>query len=112
MWDVIARAAKARGTDASRFAALFRDVPPAARIYARKLASVSRPLRELYAVNAFMSRRDIRWAPTKGGGQDFAPEMRRYLAAARKKFRSSAAVMTGLRAYEREVADMLRDEDD
>ena len=112
VWDAVARATKPRGPDAARFAALFRGVPAAERIYAGKLASVSRLLRELDAVNAFMARRGIRWAPTKAGGQDFAPEMRRYLAAAQKKFRRSAAVSVGLRAYEREVADLLRDEDD
>lgn len=108
VWDAIARAASAdRTSDANWFAALFSGVPVAEEMYRGKLANVSEPLRELFAVSAFLTSRGIEWTPTEAGEQDYADAMRDYLASARESYKDCPAVLDGLRDYEREVGKLL-----
>ena len=112
VWDSLASSGSSRKSDEALFAEVFDGAPVAEEIYRGQFAKVSEHLRELAAVNDFLTSRGIAWKPTEGDGQHYDEEMRKYLATARKKFRDSPAVLEGLNDYEREVADLLTDEDE
>ncbi len=112
VWGAIARDAAAGGTATELFAELFDGVPVAEEIYRGKLSEVARHLRELAAVSHFLKRRKTAWTPTESDGQHYTEETREYLAAARKTFRGSAVVLAGLKDYEREIADLLEEEEE
>jgi len=111
VWDAIADDDSANGSAEEEFAEVFAGVPVAEEIYRGKLSNVLQPLSALAAVNRFLKGRKIAWTPTKAGNQDYSDDMRKYLAAARKKFRDSKTVLAGLKDYEGEVAELIEDEE-
>jgi hypothetical protein len=112
VWDALARATPAVGAAQKQFDELFGGVPVAEEMYRGKVSDVSRHLGEMSAICRFLDNHKIAWTPTEGGGQDYSEEMLEYLTAARETFRQSPAVLAGLDDYEREVAELLTDEDD
>jgi hypothetical protein len=111
VWNAIARAHRPdQGTPEGHFQELFAGVPIAEQTYRGRLEDVSQHLPELSAVNAFLTVRQIRWSPPKDLDQHYTEEMRKYLAAARRKFRDSSELLQGLDAYKREVGDLLDDD--
>jgi hypothetical protein len=111
VWDALARGVPPPAGSASTwFGQLFNGVPVAEEIYHKQLTKVSRHLREMAAVVAFLTERGIAWKPADKPGQDYAEEMRRYLAKARRTFSDSAVMQAALNDYEREVADLLEDD--
>jgi hypothetical protein len=109
IWDALARSgSSARTSAANMFRKLFKDSLVAQEIYGGNLPKVTEHLRDLSAVNDFLAARKLAWKPTAAdGAQHSSEEMRQYLQEARRKFKSSAAVLEGLRAYEREVSEQL-----
>jgi len=108
IWEAIVRSAPA----AMRFDQLFAGVREAKEIYRGDQTEVVDPVRELAAVNDFLTRRGIAWTPPELPNQDQAEDMREYLAEARQAFQDSASVLAGLCDYEAEVHDeLLVDED-
>jgi hypothetical protein len=57
-----------------------------------------------------MAGRGLTWRPAEDPSQHYAGEMRTYLEAARQAFRDVPAVLQGLKVYEAEVADLLKEE--
>jgi hypothetical protein len=89
---------------------LFPGGPIPESVYADRWDDVSGHVECLTAVDAFLKARGIAWKPADDPGQDYADDMRRYLAEARQTFADSPTVLTGLRAYEHEVSDLLQDD--
>lgn len=111
VWNAIARAGKkSTAKDSAVFGELFKAAPVAAQIYDGHLEDISKQLREFAAVSAFLAERTIKWKPAKDVSQHYTEEMKRYLRSARTKFKDSAVVLDGLKAYESEVAELLEDE--
>jgi hypothetical protein len=111
VWDALARSSPpVPGTASTWFRQLFGDVAVAEEIYHGSLTKVSKHLRELSAVSNFLADRELAWKPADNTGQDYPPEMRQYLAEARRTFSDSAVVREGLKDYEREVSDLLKDD--
>jgi hypothetical protein len=112
IWNSLARSAPApRGLETQDFQHLFGDVPVAEEIYRGKLPDIATHLGELSAVTEFLRERGIAWKPADDPSQDYAEEMRQYLADARETFSDSPVVLDGLKRYEREVRELLDDED-
>lgn len=110
IWDAIVEAsARARETNTALFERLFQDVEVAGDIYQGKLSKVSRHLRELAAVQDFLTQRRKPWKPPADAEQHYPDEMIQYLQAARKAFRDCPAVLSGLDAYVQEVGNLLDD---
>ena len=59
----------------------------------------------------FLTSRGMAWKPADDPGQDYAEDMREYLAEARRGFSDSAMILAALLAYEREVGDLLEEDD-
>jgi hypothetical protein len=57
-----------------------------------------------------MTSREMAWKPADDPGQDYADDMLQYLTEARRAFIDSTVILAALRAYELEVADLLRDD--
>jgi hypothetical protein len=113
VWDAIARVraeANRKGPPTALFRGMFEDVPLAQEIYARNLTPVAWQVRELSAVNGFLTRRGIPWHPADDPSQHYTDEMRQYLAEARQRFADSAAMLGALIDYQREVGDLFEDE--
>jgi hypothetical protein len=91
------------------FQQVFEKSPVAAAIYEGKLQEVTGPLRELATVSAFLRQRHLVWKPADDGSQDYADDMRNYLAEARRVFADCPVILEALSAYEEEVADLLED---
>ncbi|MBN9117691.1 MAG: hypothetical protein J0I06_00720 [Planctomycetes bacterium] len=109
VWNAIARARNPSGDAAATFRELFKAAPAAQAIYADHLDDVSRKLREFAAVSTFLEQRKLPWKPVAEPGQDYSDDMRQYLTEARTAFHDSEVVLKGLKAYENEVSDLLRD---
>ena len=107
VWDAVARCGAPAGSDTARFGKVFNDVPVADEIYRGSLTKVSRQLRALSAVSDFLAARGIGWKAPDDPSQHYSDEMREYLAEARHTFRDSEVVLAALKAYEREVGDLL-----
>jgi hypothetical protein len=112
IWKSLARSPVAKKSATQLFAHLFADVPAATEIYRDNLTEVSTQLKELSAVSDFLTSRKLAWKPADNPGQDYAEEMRQYLAEARETFRDSAVVLDALKHYESEVSEMLTDDED
>jgi hypothetical protein len=110
VWRAIAADAPERGGGAL-FAGLFGGVAAAEEMYGASVEALSTQIAELSAVSTFMRRRRIDWTPTEAGGQDGAAEMRKYLAEALVRFAGEDAVLAGLQRYEREVGELLVDDE-
>lgn len=111
VWDALARKVPpAKGPASAWFRQLFEGVPAAEAIYHGSLTKVSKHLREMSAVSAFLAGRGIAWTPPEDPGQDYPEEMRQYLAEARRAFSDSAVVLDALKDYETEVGDLLTDD--
>ncbi len=111
VWHAIARAGpEMRETSSARFRRLFADVTAAEEIYWRSEARVSKQLKEMSAVSHFLAERGMSWRPADHPGQHYPEDMRQYLAEARHTFSGAAVILDGLRAYEREVRDLLKDD--
>jgi hypothetical protein len=108
VWSTIAAAAPAHGGRAL-FTELFGGVATADEMYGGSIEKLSPHMAELWAVSSLMKRRNIDWTPTEAGGQDYAAEMRGYLAEARRAFEGEEALLAGLEGYEREVEGLLDD---
>jgi hypothetical protein len=74
------------------------------------LAEVSDHVREFATVFAFLTSRGVVWKPADDPGQDYAEDMRAYLAEARRGFSDSPMILAALLAYEQEVGDLLQDD--
>jgi hypothetical protein len=111
IWDGIARAAPTRAESIpTLFERLFEASPAASQIYAGRLEAVTAHIRELGAVDLFLTKRRLSWQVSEGMGQDSAGEMRQYLEEARQLFSDSPTILAALRDYEHEVGDLLKDE--
>jgi hypothetical protein len=111
VWDAVARASPpAREPASARFQRLFGGVAVAEEIYRGSLAEVSKPLKELSAVSEFLTDQGLGWRPADHPGQHYPEDMRQYLVEARRTFSGSAAVLDGLKAYERKVSWLLEDD--
>ncbi len=110
VWEALARALPPTEDSLdAQFHALFANVAAAQTIYQRNLSQVAPQLLELAAVNSFLTQRGLAWKPADEPGQDYAEEMRQYLAEARAAFSDAAVALAALQAYEREVGDLLKD---
>jgi hypothetical protein len=110
VWNALARDTKKQATDDSAlFRELFKAQPVAAQIYDGRLEDVSQHIRKLAAVSAFLTERTMKWKPAKNVNQHYSEEMKRYLRSARTKFKASAVVLDGLKAYWDEVTHLLDD---
>ena len=110
VWEALARAQPPPEDSLdAQFHALFANIVAAQTIYQRNLSQVAPQLLELAAVNSFLVQRGLAWKPADEPGQDYAEEMRQYLAEARAAFSDAAVVLAALQAYEREVGDLLKD---
>jgi hypothetical protein len=111
VWEAIARAGpQKREPSSACFQRLFGSVAVAEEIYRGDLGEVSEPLQEMSAVSQFLTDRGLNWRLADNPEQHYPEEMRQYLAEARQAFSGSAAVLDGLKAYEREVSDLLEDD--
>jgi hypothetical protein len=108
VWNEIARSAKA-ADDRATFDRLFGAAPVPREIYGERLSDVSQQLREFAAVSNFLAGRNIPWTPATDVSQHYGDDMREYLEEARASFHDAAFVLEGLKAYEREVSDLLED---
>lgn len=106
VWDAIARALPVSESTSGIYRLLFNDSPIAHGIYSESHASVSEHLRELCAVDSYVSRRGLIWHPDEEPGQHYAEEMLEFLGDAREAFCDSTVVLEALDAYEEEVADL------
>ena len=91
------------------FEQVFEDDPIPAAMYDGQLKKLAGPLRELAAVSTFLAGRGIKWHPAEDGTQDYAEEMRGYIAEARRIFEDAPVILAALNEYEQEVADLLED---
>ena len=89
---------------------MFQQSPVPGLIDSGSLAEESDHVREFDAVLAFLTSRGISWKPADDPGQDYAEDMREYLAEARRDFGDSPMILAGLLAYEREVGELLQDD--
>jgi hypothetical protein len=111
VWGAVAAAAPPPSAPtATVFQRLFKGVPAAEGIYRGRVAQVAGHLQELSGVHKFLAGRGLTWRPAEDPSQHSAAEMRAYLEAARQAFRDAPAVLQGLKAYEAEVAELLKEE--
>lgn len=111
IWDAIAKAAKPpRRDDRAAIDELFGGVRVANEIYNTFLANdLSSHIRAFAGVSAFLTGRGMPWLPPDDFIQHYSDEMLQLLEQARATFRDSPAVLKGLQAYRREIADLLGD---
>jgi hypothetical protein len=113
VWDAIVRpATPPRESDASLFQSLFQNSPVAKDIYSDSLPEVSVPLKELAAIQDFMTSRSLTWQIPEDAHQHWEEEIQEYLDEARQTFHDAPSVLAGLDAYEEAIADLLEEEDD
>ena len=110
VWDAVVKADQGGGSATEQFRGLFGEVPVAEAIYRGSLSKVSRPLRELSAVNRFVAGRGIVWRPPDDFSQHYTDEMQEYLAEAEQTFRDTPFLLAALKAYRKDAADLLEDE--
>ncbi len=111
VWDTIAASVPARVESIpDLFERAFKVPQSESKIYAGAPETVAEHLKELAAVDSFLSTRGISWWPSEGTGQDYPEEMRQYLDEARQAFSDSPTILTALRLYEHEVGDLLTDQ--
>jgi hypothetical protein len=111
VWGAIASSGPpTSGPATTLFQRLFKGVPAAEGVYRGNVAKVAGHLQELAGVHSFMASRGLTWRPAEDPSQHYAGEMRTYLEAAQQAFRDVPAVLQGLKAYEAEVADLLKEE--
>jgi hypothetical protein len=115
VWDALAAAGT--GSPASleeQFDRLFADSPPAGEIYRRHLPEVAEQVRQLAAVHDFIAVRGQVWKPTAEpdqpyptdmGAQYYHPEMRTFLAVARKDLADVAVLRPVFDGYAAKVAE-------
>jgi hypothetical protein len=111
VWDTLAQAAPQPAEPVpALFQRQFKASQVASGIYAGSLGEVSGHLRELAAVNSFLTNRALPWRPSEAAGQDYPEEMREYLDEARRAYSDSPTILAALRRYEHEVGNLLKDE--
>jgi hypothetical protein len=110
VFDAIAKSGAPAGSHTALFRNVFKDVPVAEELYRGSLTKVFRQLRALSAVSDFLATRRIAWKPPDDPSQHYSDEMREYLSEARRTFRDSEVVLGALKAYQREVGDLLDDD--
>jgi hypothetical protein len=110
VWDAVASAAPPLSAPtATVFQRLFKGVRLAEGIYRGNAAAVAGHLQGLVGVHQFLATRGLTWRPAEDAAQHSSGEMRAYLEAARQAFRDAPAVLKGLKDYEAEVANLLRE---
>jgi hypothetical protein len=111
VWDALARAVpRPRGSARDWFRRCFAG-SASEELYRNKLTKVSAHLQEFAAVSEFLTAREIPWGVADHPGQDYAEEMRQYLAEARRTFADSPVMLEALDDYESEVRDLLEDDE-
>ena len=120
VWDALARAATPdRETIPAAFARLFGESTVADDAYRGQLARVSEHVRQLSAVDDYLTDRKLGWAPPGDqslpypidpGEQHSSDDIRRFLAAARRDFAEHAAIRAALDEYERDINAWLQAE--
>jgi hypothetical protein len=111
VWDAIAKSAKPPSRDdRAAIWELFGGGPVAREIYSTFLADdLSGHIRAFAGVSTFLTARGIPWTPPDDFSQHYCDEMMQYFEQARATFHDSPAVLKGLQAYRREIADLLED---
>lgn len=111
VWDAIAKAAKPPSRDdRAAIWELFGGGPVAKEIYSTYPADdLSGHIRAFAGVSAFLTARGIPWTPPDDFSQHYSAEMLQFLEQVRATFHDSPAVLKGLQAYRREIADSLED---
>lgn len=113
VWDAIVKAApQTKKSEASLFKEVFAESHIAHEIYGEKLAKFSSHLRELAAINRFLTKHAIAWKPTVAdGAQHWTDEMLQFLDEARQSFKATPEVLTGLNVYEKILTECMKDWD-
>src|SRR5262249_52397242 len=96
-----------RRSPLEQFRQLFKEVPVAEEIYSGNLTEVADPLKELSAVNHFLTERGLAWQPPEEPCQHYAEEMREYLEEARQRFSDAPDMQRALRNYQRDVGNLM-----
>jgi|SRR5579883_714164 len=109
VWEAIARASVQKESDRVTFDRLFKADSVARAIYAECLDDVTQQLHEFAAISDFLSARHIPWSPPLDFFQHYDDEIRQYLAQAKATFHDSPVVLQGLKAYKREIAELLEE---
>ena len=107
VWQAIAEAALPFPSNRNVHQDLFAGSPIAAAIYGGRIGDLTTHAKELAAVMALMSSRDIAWSAPQEHDQWYVREMIQFLSEARAAFGDCPAVLEGLRAYERAVAEVI-----
>jgi hypothetical protein len=80
----------------------------ATQIYAKGAYPVRDSVAELDCISNFLNSRNLPWQSAGDPGQHYPDDMQAFLNAAKEKFRDSEMLLAGLRAYEGEVQELLR----
>jgi hypothetical protein len=111
VWDTIARSSSVPQAPAiAELHELFEACSVPELIYSGSFAELSGQFAEFASVRAFLRGRGLAWKPADDPGQDYAEDMRKYLAEATQAFSDSPVILAGLQAYEHEVRDLLHDD--
>ncbi len=81
-------------------------------IYGTTNGTLQAQVRDLACVKDFMASRSVGWTKTEADCQHYDEEMRQFLSEARQTFSDCPPVLEGLLEYEREVEDLLKEEDE
>jgi hypothetical protein len=109
VWDALASSAPEAEDAEERVRRLFAGVPAAEEMYLGQGEPFADELGELEAVSSFLAGRGLAWRPANDLDQHSSDEMKEYLRQARAAFRDCPTVLKALRAYEREVRDLLEE---